>query len=167
VIHCGPGLDAVPSMDRCEPGPIEQRIPGRGCSCDPRGRDSMQFPRWIECEPGPIEQRTPGRGCSCDPLRAGFHAPTPIPRRVGFAITPHTKQKRYWFCNRGTSSNARRDALQLTYPGFQGFVCAKKPIDSSASRRTPPPPQGEPYNVRRMSATLRTQCGLETAKTAS
>ena len=120
----------------------------------------MQFPRWIECEPGPIEQRTPGRGCSCDPLRAGFHAPTPIPRRVGFAITLHTEQKRYWFCNRGTSSNARRDALQLTYPGFQGFVCAKKPIDSSASRRTPP--QGEPYNVRKMSATLRTQCGLET-----
>ena len=57
-----------------------------------------------------------GAGCSCDPLRA-------VVSRTG---------------------RAHRAVSKLTYPRLFGVGCAKKPIDSSPSGRTPPRGQGEP-----------------------
>jgi hypothetical protein len=66
------------------------------------------------------------------------------------------------FTHQPRMGHAHRARLRLTYPSFHGFGCAKKAIDSSPAGRTPRPPQGEPYNVRKTSATARTKCGLET-----
>jgi hypothetical protein len=103
----GPGLDAVPSMDRMQVS-------------DSTHRAGLQ----LRSAAGQVSRTNTHTGPGWFCKNSTYHSKTPLvlqsqnieqntPGRVGFAKTVHSIQKRHWFCNRRTSSNAHRAGLQL------------------------------------------------------